>query len=61
MIGIDLDQKIGLQPLIVTWKKGESTDRREIPIEVVSASFGTETLKLPKAMVDLDPPHTRAG
>ncbi|MDC4203570.1 MAG: M23 family metallopeptidase [Candidatus Manganitrophus sp.] len=56
MIGIDLDQKIGLQPLIVTWKKGESTDRREIPIEVVSASFGTETLKLPKAMVDLDPP-----
>lgn len=56
MIGIDLDQPVGLQPLVVTWKNGESTDRREIPIEVVSASFGTQTLKLPKGMVDLDPP-----
>jgi murein DD-endopeptidase MepM/ murein hydrolase activator NlpD len=56
MIGIDLDQPVGRQPLLVTWKNGESTDRREIAIEVVSASFGTETLKLPKAMVDLDPP-----
>lgn len=57
MIGIDLDQKIGLQPLVVTWKKGKSTHRREIPIEVVSASFGTQSLNnLPKGMVDLDPP-----
>jgi murein DD-endopeptidase MepM/ murein hydrolase activator NlpD len=56
IIGIDLDQPVGLQTLGVTWKRGESTDRREIPIEVVSASFGTQTLKLPKGMVDLDPP-----
>jgi murein DD-endopeptidase MepM/ murein hydrolase activator NlpD len=56
MIGIDLDQPVGLQPLVITWKKGESSDRREIPIEVVSATFGTQTLTLPKGMVDLDPP-----
>lgn len=56
IIGIDLDQPVGLQPFVVTWKKGESTDRREVAIEVVAVSFGTQSLKLPKGMVDLDPP-----
>jgi len=55
MIGIDLDQPVGSHPFVVTWEKGESTDRREIPIEVVAASFATQSLKLPKGMVDLDP------
>ncbi|TAK06601.1 MAG: M23 family metallopeptidase [Candidatus Manganitrophaceae bacterium] len=56
MIGIDLAQPTGSQPLSVTWKKKESSGHRAYPIQIVSASFGTETLKLPKAMVDLDPP-----
>lgn len=56
IVGIDLAQEVGPQPLSVTWKKGESTERRQYTIDVVSASFGTEKLTLPKKMVDLDPP-----
>jgi len=56
LIGIDLAQPVGPQPLSVTWKKNESIGHRVYMVEVVSASFGTETLKLPKEMVDLDPP-----
>ena len=56
MIGVDLAQPIGPQPLSVTWKKKASIGHRTYTLEVVSAAFGTETLKLPKAMVDLDPP-----
>jgi hypothetical protein len=56
LLGIDLDQAPGSHPLEVTWKKGETTGTEPYLIEVLPASFGTEDLKLPKKMVDLDPP-----
>ncbi len=56
IVGVDLAQPIGPQPFSVTWKKKESIGRQEYVIDVISASFGTQDLKLPKAMVDLDPP-----
>jgi len=57
-LGIDLDQMPGSHSMEVTWKRGETTGSETYLIEVVQASFRTETesLKLPKAMVDLDPP-----
>jgi hypothetical protein len=56
LLGIDLDQAPGTHPLEVTWKRGEATGTEPYLIEVLTASFGTENLKLPKGMVDLDPP-----
>ena len=56
LVGIDLDQAPGSHRLEVTWKKGETTGTAPYLIEVVPATFGTEDLKLPKNMVDLDPP-----
>ncbi len=56
LIGIDLDQAPGNHFMEVTWKKGETTGTESYLVEVLPASFGTESLKLPKGMVDLDPP-----
>lgn len=56
LVGIDLDQAPGPHSLEVTWKRGEATGAESYLIEVLQASFGTENLKLPKGMVDLDPP-----
>ncbi|MBI3802350.1 MAG: M23 family metallopeptidase [Nitrospirae bacterium] len=56
IIGIDLAQAVGPQPLSVTWKKGGSIGTEKYLLHIVPASFGTEKLTLPKKMVDLDPP-----
>ncbi|HLG22083.1 MAG TPA: hypothetical protein VI382_04650, partial [Candidatus Manganitrophaceae bacterium] len=56
LIGIDLAQAPGPQPLEVTWKNGQGNGSRTILIEVLEATFGTQNLTLPKEMVDLDPP-----
>lgn len=56
LIGIDLDQAPGPHSFEVVWERGEATGTESYLIEVLPASFGTENLKLPKGMVDLDPP-----
>ena len=58
LLGIDLDQAPGAHSMEVTWKRGETVGTERYLIDVVQASFRTETesLTLPKGMVDLDPP-----
>lgn len=56
LLGIDLDQAPGRHSLEVTWKKGDAFGAERLLVEVLPASFATQHLKLPKAMVDLDPP-----
>lgn len=56
IIGIDMAQPEGRFPLEVFWKKENAMGNRNYLIEVTSASFGIQSLKLPKGMVDPDPP-----
>lgn len=58
LIGIDFDQEPGSRSMEVTWKKGAASGTETYLIDVREASFSTETesLTLPKGMVDLDPP-----
>ncbi len=56
LVGIDLSQKKGTSPFVVTWTKDGITSRQEYKIEVGQAAFGVQELTLPKGKVDLDPP-----
>ena len=55
LIGIDMDLPPNTYRFTASWKAGGKVVRREYPIEVVSADFPTQTLTLPKGMVDLSP------
>lgn len=55
LIGIDMAQAPGPQPLEVVWRKGEEVRREVHVIDVIAGAFGTEAITLPKEMVDLDP------
>ncbi|MFQ5542765.1 MAG: peptidoglycan DD-metalloendopeptidase family protein [Nitrospiria bacterium] len=55
IIGIDLSQKPGPHPFVVTWEKNGKTIQRDYVIDVKSGSFKEQRLTLPKGMVDLTP------
>lgn len=54
LIGIDLEQPPGRRPFEITWKRGEKTEVRRYAIQVLSASFGEQSMTLPEAMVNPD-------
>ena len=54
LVGADLASKVGRDVLDVTIRSPEKTKTRRFVIEVLDASFPTQTLTLPDAMVDLD-------
>ncbi len=56
ILGIDMAQSPGVYPLEVVWDGCDDCPMARYEIEVISSSFGTQTLSLPKGMVDLDPP-----
>ena len=54
LVGADLASKVGRDVLDVTIRSPEKTKTRRFVIEVLDASFPTQTLTLPDAMVNLD-------
>ncbi|MFQ5598238.1 MAG: M23 family metallopeptidase [Nitrospiria bacterium] len=56
VLGIDLAQKKGTWPFVVSWEDGDKSVRQEYRIQIVGAKFGIQELTLPKGKVDLDPP-----
>ncbi len=56
LVGIDMDQPVGVLPLLATWAVPGKTVQKEVLIEVQAQKFGLQELTLPKQKVDLDPP-----
>jgi len=52
-VGVDLDHPEGTTPLRVAWQAGRAAGLLTYPIEVRPASFGVQTLTVPKEKDDL--------